>query len=151
MPVKKFHGVSFMFMSVFWAVLAGAALVAELLTGTMYLLVFGASAAAACVLAFTTDASSAGQFALFSLLCLPGVAGLRMRKVKELPTVMASDIGATVEVLAVREDGTFRVRHSGTDWDAVLVEPATTDDTPKWLVIVGTQGNLLKCKLAPAK
>jgi len=140
-----------MFMSVFWAVLAGAALVAELLTGTLYLLVLGASASAACVLAFTTGASSAVQFALFSVLCVPGVVGLRMRKVKELPTVMASDIGATVEVLAVREDGTFRVRHSGSDWDAVLVEDATAGDAPKWLTIVGTQGNLLKCKPAPAK
>lgn len=140
-----------MFMPIFWVVLAGAALVAEAMTGTLYLLVLGASAAAACMAAFMLDISAAAQFGLFSALCVPGVVGLRMRKVKELPTVMASDIGATVEVLSVREDGTFRVRHSGTDWDAVLVEEATHADAPKWLVIVGTQGNLLKCKPAPAK
>lgn len=139
-----------MFMSIFWAVLAGAALVAELLTGTLYLLVLGASAAAACVLAFTSGASAAAQFAFFTVLCVPGMWGLRHRKTVALPQVMASNIGAQVEVLAVRADGTYRVRYSGSDWDAVLVDGAPAGEAPKWLVIVGTQGNLLKCKPAAA-
>jgi len=140
-----------MFMTIFWAVVAGTAIIAELLTGTLYLLVLGGAAAAACALAFGTDVSAAAQFALFSALCIPTMLVLRKRRLDNpLPSVMAADVGSRVEVVSVREDGTYRVRYSGTDWDAVLVEGAATADAPKWLVIVGTDGNLLKCKPAPA-
>jgi len=135
-----------MSMSVFWAALAGAAIVAELLTGTLYLLVLGIAATTACLLAFWTGASFASQLALFSVLCVPGILGLHKCKKKEGPTVLASDIGATVEVLAALANGVYRVRHSGTEWDAVLVDGDGVTEVPKWLTVVGTQGNLLKCK-----
>lgn len=140
-----------MSMAIFWAVLAGAAIVAELMTGTLYLLVLGASAAAACLLAATTNASVAVQLAVFSILCVPSMMALRKHRKNQPPAkLMAADVGQQVEILFVREDGSYRVRYSGTEWDAVSVDSPAPGENPKWLVIVGTHGNLLKCKSAPA-
>lgn len=139
-----------MFMSIFWVVLASVALIAELLTGTFYLLVLGVAAGAACAVAFLSDVPPALQFVLFTVLSVPTIFWLHSwRKVHPAPTVMAADVGAVVEVLFVRDDGRYRVRYSGTEWDAEVIEGAVVGETPRWLTIIGTKGNLLKCKPAP--
>ena len=129
---------------VIWAVIAGAALVTEMLTGTLYLLVVGLAAALACALAALGVAGTAFQVAVFAAACIAGFVLLRSRK-QETIQASPSDVGARVQVLWARDDGIYRVWHRGAEWDAFVSDDAQTDK-PEWLEVIGIKGTRLHCK-----
>lgn len=112
--------------STLWWLLAGAAVVIELVTGTFYLLMLalGFSAAAlAAMFGLTTTtqillASAVGGGAVLIL------GYLRRNRPKNLPASanpdVNLDIGETVVVDAWRADGTAQVLYRGARWTVVL-------------------------------
>lgn len=111
----------------FWWVLTGAAIVAELLTGTVYLLLVGGGFAAAAIAAHLGVSSTAqivvaaavgaGAVLLWRQL---GEPRIRARRGK----ADALDIGEIVEVTAWNADGTAQVRYRGAGWTA-LAQPGS--------------------------
>jgi membrane protein implicated in regulation of membrane protease activity len=131
-------------MSAYWVWwIAAAVLVgAELVTGTFYLLVVGIAAALGGMAAWL-GAGVPIQFLLAGgcAFVLTFVAHQwRLRQAPQSPEV-ALDVGQMVQVQTWNADGTARVEHRGTQWDAELASP----DTPREaaLYIVATRGSVL--------
>ena len=126
---------------VIWFVAAFILVAAELMTGTLYLLVIGAGAAAGGVAAMA-GAGIAAQLGAASLVAVVGIVVLKALGVggarRGRHQALSLDAGQPVEVLERRADGTLRVNYRGTQWDAVLEGP----DGPR-LVIKSTRGNTL--------
>lgn len=112
-----------------WWLAAGAAVIAELLTGTFYLLMTAVGLAAGAVAAHlgappvaqTTAAAVAGGIAV--LLCW---TARRRRPPPPDPTAnrdLNLDIGQTVHVAQWLPDGTAQVQHRGARWHARLQPP----------------------------
>ena len=108
--------------STFWWVLTGAAVVAELLTGTVYLLLVGSGFAAAAIAAHL-GISATAQIIAAAVVGVGGVllwrklgeGRIRARKGK----ADALDIGETVEIVDWQSDGTAPVRYRGAGWTAI--------------------------------
>ncbi|MES2188210.1 MAG: NfeD family protein [Pseudomonadota bacterium] len=114
-----------MALTTFWWVLAGLAVAAELLTGTLYLLLIGTGLAAAALAAhagtgLTTQICVAAAIGITAVLLL---RRLRRRHPRPVPSEanpdVNLDIGTTVQVLAWNADGTANVFHRGARWTAV--------------------------------
>ena len=113
-----------------WLILALLALVAELFSGTFYLLVLAigllaAAATAGLGLAPEWHFISAAAITLAGWLFL-----LRRRRqlLSSAPAPLDADAGATVEMLYWQDARHARVRYRGTEWDARLssrIRPAT--------------------------
>ncbi|PIF73024.1 membrane protein implicated in regulation of membrane protease activity [Variovorax sp. 54] len=106
----------------FWWLIAGAAIVAELLSGTVYLLLLAAGFAAAAIAAHL-------GFDLVTQLLVAAVVGvgavvtwyLIRRNRPATPTSdLNLDIGESVFVDAWNPDGTATVRYRGSQWTVVL-------------------------------
>lgn len=136
-----------------WWLVAGALVVAELLSGTFYLLMLALGAAAGAVAAHL----GAG---LTSQLASAAVAGggavvawhLYRRRLASAgaaadPSALNLDIGSLVQVPHWRADGTARVHHRGSTWDARLAAPGPSSPGPH--VIRGMQANQLLLERAP--
>jgi membrane protein implicated in regulation of membrane protease activity len=110
--------------STFWWLLAGAAVVVELLTGTFYLLMLGIGMAAGALVAHA-GAGMEGQLVAAAMVGGGAVAGwhfVRRRHFahrKGANTNLDLDAGEAVHVDAWSEDGTALVRYRGTVWTAV--------------------------------
>ena len=109
-----------------WWLIAGALVVAELLTGSFYLLML-ATGAAAGALAAHAGAGEAVQLFTAALLGTAAVAGcylLRRRHAQRQPAQNAHsmnlDIGESVQVDHWALDGTAQVRYRGAQWTVVL-------------------------------
>lgn len=126
---------------VIWFVAAFILVAAELMTGTLYLLVIGAGAGAGGVAALA-GAGVAAQLGVASVVAVIGIVALKamgvggMRRGRHAS--LSLDAGQSVEVLERRPDGSLRVNYRGTQWDAVVEGP----DGPR-LVIKATRGNTL--------
>jgi membrane protein implicated in regulation of membrane protease activity len=129
-----------------WWLAAGGLVAAELLTGTFYLLMLALGAAAGAL------AAHAGLSANVQLLAaaLGGGGGVaawhawRQRRPSARPAEDAQqhlDIGCTVQVVAWSSDGTARVHHRGSDWDARYDGPDAARPGPH--VIRAVLGNRL--------
>ena len=112
--------------STFWWILAGIAVAAELLTGTIYLLMIAlglAAGAAAAHLGLGLPAQIVIA-ALVGVLCVLVARRIRRARSSGLPAsadpAMNLDIGETVTVTQWEADGTARVPYRGTLWTAVL-------------------------------
>ena len=125
-----------------WWIAAAALTGAELVTGTFYLLALGGAVALGGVAAWL-GAGVAVQF------LVAGASGVvltmaahqwRRRGAPRRPQV-ALDVGQSVQVKSWNADGTARVAHRGTLWDAELAAP----DTPRadTLYNVATRGSVL--------
>lgn len=129
-------------MTLFWLAVAVGAIVVEMLTGTLYLLVIGIAAAVATGLAW------AGVGVVWQCLAaaLVGVLGaLSVRHFKpDGETRMPDALQGSVEVLAVSESGKLRVRWRGTEWDATGDAAIQAGDV---VSIVSQQGNVLSVSL----
>ncbi len=136
-----------MSQSVLWAALAGGLIVAEIFTGTLYLLVLGlAAGTVAAALEFAPELAPLSQIAVFGAVCIGGfVLVYKLRRNAQSGGNDSLDIGALVQVVRAESDGRCRVVHRGTEWDARLVSgmPPQAGD---WLTVIGTEANVLLLK-----
>ncbi len=128
-----------------WLVLVGFLLVAELTTGTIYLLLIalgaGLSAAAAWFGFSLTYQIIAG--ACFAVLACLGLQRIRARQLKNTPQCDNLDLGNSVQVTFWKEGGFTQVDYRGTTWSAQSVDKSPVSGLH---VIVAVDGNLLKIK-----
>jgi membrane protein implicated in regulation of membrane protease activity len=123
-----------MAFSSFWWLLAGLAVIAEMLTGTVYLLLIGAGFVAAALAAHLGLAPTV-QIVLAAMVGAALVFGWwRIRAPARRATVSAQtdaslnlDIGQTVMVDHWGADGTASVMHRGARW-TVVTQGAETGD-----------------------
>jgi membrane protein implicated in regulation of membrane protease activity len=108
--------------STVWWLIAGAAIVLELMSGTVYLLLLSAGFAAAAISAhlgagFTTQLVVAAIVGVGAVLTWYVI---RKRQPPELPTQsnrnVNLDVGQSVQVDAWNPDGTASVRYRGAQW-----------------------------------
>ena len=125
-----------------WFLFASILIVAELFTGSFYLLVIGLAAAAAGVCAEYTQPVWI-QYAVAAGIANFGVLGLRTRRTRSarLPNDQL-DINKTVEVLHWQEDGSARVHYRGSEWNARLL-PGSNSGQPRYCSIHAIEGNTL--------
>ena len=130
-----------------WWIGAGALVIAELLTGTFYLLMVALGFIAGAI-AKLVGASVAVQYLCAALVALAAVVLLRRshfgrrrerRDASTNPDVVL-DIGAPVEVLAWR-DGHARVPYRGAEWDVELA-PGEPEDA-RFYEVSAVRGNRL--------
>jgi membrane protein implicated in regulation of membrane protease activity len=117
-----------MAQSTIWWTLAGLVVIAELMTGTFYLLMISLGLAAAA-LAAHAGASTSAQMVVAALV--GGGATLAWHFYKEKQPGVApaqanrdvnQDIGATVQIDAWNADGSASVKYRGAQW-AVVAAP----------------------------
>ena len=111
--------------STVWWMVAGAAIVVELLAGTFYLLMLAIGLVAAA-LAAHAGASLTVQLVVAALMGGGAVVAWYRVKQKKGPAERASanrdvnmDIGETVQVESWLADGTTHVKYRGANWTAV--------------------------------
>lgn len=134
-------------LATIWWLAAGLAVVAELVTGSFYLLMIAIGLAAGAVAAHL-GAPLAVQWLAAAVLGGGGTAAWHRRRLAQPPSAPASenrdvnlDIGDRVHVIAWSAEGTARVSHRGSDWTARLTPGAIA--TPGSHRIVAVEGNWL--------
>jgi membrane protein implicated in regulation of membrane protease activity len=128
-----------------WLVAGFALVIAELVTGTFFLLVLGIAAFAGSAMAWF------GQGFWLEALCAAAVAvaGVfwvqRQRKTMQKPDMASLDLGqaVTLEAWVDRAQGAARVKYRNTQWDAE-VEGEREFDRGEVLFIRAVEGNTLK-------
>lgn len=134
-------------MEAYWAwwLVALVLVIAEMLTGTFYLLAVAVGLAAAGVAAYL-GLGWGGQATVAALLCSACVAGIyrwRQRNAKpDEQANLAYDIGQSVRVVQWSGDRRARVVYRGAEWDAELAKNAAPDSARQtWRIkeIVGSQ------------
>lgn len=143
----------------FWWIGTGVLIVAELLTGTFYLLMIALGFLAGAI-ALMIGAGAATQYTAAALVALLAVLILRRsrfrrrgarRDVSSNPDVNP-DIGAAIEVLEWHE-GRARVPYRGALWDVELASGARAD--ARFYEVASVRGNCLvvaeKKSAGPAK
>ena len=111
--------------STLWWLMAGVAVVAELLTGTFYLLMLAAGLAAGA-LAAHAGLGAAAQILAAAVVGSATVlaAYLRRRQRPGDPSARADrsvnlDVGEVIQIDAWQADGTASVRYRGANWTAI--------------------------------
>ncbi|MEO8296637.1 MAG: NfeD family protein [Burkholderiales bacterium] len=141
-----------------WWLAAGAVVLAELLTGTFYLLMLAVGLAAAAL------ASHLGFSVTTQLLTAAVVGGgavviWHLRRPGRGPAVPAGanpdvllDVGQRVHVAHWQADGTARVAYRGATWTARLEAPPTAEAKPQpgTYVIHAIDGSMLVLGNGPA-
>ncbi|WP_343590985.1 NfeD family protein [Paracidovorax wautersii] len=112
--------------STLWWLVAGGAVIAELLTGTFYLLMLALGMVAGAAAAHM-GASTSAQLLAAALVGSAAVVAchlVRRRHPAGQPATrngdVNQDVGATVQVDAWNADGTAQVRYRGAQWTVVL-------------------------------
>ena len=130
-----------------WWLATGALVVAELATGTIYLLLLALGAAAGA-LAAHLGLGSEGQMVTAALVGGGAVGFWYLRRSRHPAALPAStnpelnlDIGSSVQVPAWQADGSARVSYRGTDWNARFVGSGTA--APGAHVIHAVDGSCL--------
>jgi len=119
--------------------------VAELLTGTFYLLVLGVAALVAAVAAYL-GGTLLIQVVVAGAISIGGVLWIRARRqTMRPPSMKPLDVGYTVTLESwVNRDGRLaRVKYRDALWDAV-VEGEFHGDVGEVFYIQGVEGNLLR-------
>lgn len=133
--------------STWWWIFTGLAVVAELLTGTIYLLMIGLGLAAGAAAAHLglSEPVQVATAAVVGILCVMVARRIRRARSKGLPALsdpaVNMDIGETITVTQWEADGTTRVPYRGAQWTAVL-RPGAMPATGQHRV-VALQGNRL--------
>lgn len=125
-----------------WWIVAGGLVVAELVTGTFFLLALGVAFAIGGVAALL-GAEFEIQLVIAGVVAMAGIFlahRWRRQRAAAAPEPVF-DIGQTVRVQAWNPDGTARVAYRGTLWQAEASGP----DIPRGdtMVIVGVRGSTL--------
>ena len=130
-----------------WWLAAGALVVAELATGTIYLLLLALGASAGALAAHLGLGSEA-QIATAALVGGGAVGFWYLRRSRQPGALPAStnpdlnlDIGSSVQVPAWQPDGSARVSYRGTDWNVRFVGSGTA--APGAHVIQAVDGSCL--------
>lgn len=130
---------------VIWFVAAFVLVAAELMSGTLYLLVIGVGAAAAGALALA-GAGFAAQLACAAVVSVGGSFVLqrlkRGGKGRTKDAGLSFDAGQTVEVVELLPGGGLRVNYRGTQWDAEI-EGCAAAALGDRLTIKSTRANTL--------
>lgn len=125
-----------------WWIMAGALVIAELVTGTFYLLAVGVAFAIGGFAALF-GATFEIQLLLAAIVAFAGtlVAHRYRLRLATPPAEPPFDIGQSVKVQAWNPDGTARVSYRGSMWQA----EAAAADVPRaeTMVIVGMRGSTL--------
>jgi membrane protein implicated in regulation of membrane protease activity len=113
-----------------WWLAAVVLVIAEMNSGTFYLLAVALGLAAAGLSAYLGMAW-AGQAAIAALLCTLSVAGIYRWKQAQQPAQgqanLAYDIGQTVQTVRWTDERHARVSYRGAEWDAELAGTASAD------------------------
>ena len=113
-----------------WWLAAVVLVIAEMSSGTFYLIAVAFGLALAGVVAYMGVAWG-GQATVAALLCSASVAGIyRWKKQHSQPhenVNFANDIGQTVRVASWSDERHARVSYRGAEWDAELAGKATAD------------------------
>ena len=128
-----------------WLVLAGILLIAEITTGTFYLLMVSLGAAVGALMAYLGYGLES-QIATAAVLAVAGSLLLRNRSINRSKTDKQHDvldIGNKLQVTSWDANGRASVQYRGANWAA-----ESTDSTPVTGLhqIVDVQGNILKVK-----
>ena len=119
-----------------WFLLAFALLGLEMLSGTFYMIVFSIAAAAGGIAAYF-HLSISVQLIVATLVGVIGTRAVRTWKLKNMRPDSAADrnldIGQAVQVETWRDDGSLRVQHRGSQWDAQLESADTPHDVPLYI------------------
>jgi membrane protein implicated in regulation of membrane protease activity len=136
-----------------WWLAAGALVVAELVTGTFYLLMVALGAAAGA-LAAHAGLGAVAQVLVAALLASAATATWHLRRARAPKSAPAEanrdvnlDIGQSVLVESWSPDGSARAQYRGAAWTVRLDGPGPP--TPGEHVIVAVEGNRLH--VAPAR
>lgn len=127
-----------------WWLAAVVLVIAEMNSGTFYLLAVASGLAAAGLSAWL-GMSWEGQAAIASLLCIAGVAAVHRWKRRQPAQGQANlvyDIGQTVQALHWLDERHARVSYRGAEWDAELAGTAPADPARQsWRIreIVGSR------------
>lgn len=128
-----------------WWLVAVVLVIAEILSGTFYLLAIAFGLAAAGLAAFF-GVGWVGQATVAVLLCLASVAGIFRWKQQGTKSPeqanLAYDIGQNVRVVQWLDDCHARVSYRGAEWDAELAKNTSPDSARQtWRIkeIVGSQ------------
>ncbi|OGS96073.1 MAG: hypothetical protein A3H31_01210 [Gallionellales bacterium RIFCSPLOWO2_02_FULL_57_47] len=128
-----------------WWLVAVVLVIAEMLTGTFYLLAVASGLAVAGLAAYL-GMPWGGQAAVAGLICSASVAGIfRWKQQHTNPheqSNLAYDIGQDVHVVHWSDDRHARVSYRGAEWDAELAKNAAPDSArQKWRIkeITGSQ------------
>jgi membrane protein implicated in regulation of membrane protease activity len=138
--------------STLWWLMTGAAVAAELMTGTFYLLMLAIGLAAGA-LAAHTGASVAVQFLVAAAIGGGAVVACYLFR-KQSPGAQPAasnrdvnlDVGEVVQVDAWNPDGTAQVRYRGTQW-TVLLRPGSTPVAGPYRVVEMVGSRLLVDKI----
>ena len=128
-----------------WLVLAGILLIAEITTGTFYLLMVSLGAAVGALMAYLGYGLEI-QIAAAAVLAVAGSLLLRNRSINRSKTDKQHDlldIGNKLQVTNWDANGRASVQYRGANWAA-----ESTESTPVTGLhqIVDVQGNILKVK-----
>ena len=139
-----------------WWVAAGVLVAAEMVTGTLYLLILSLGLAAAAATAHLGGPAPA-QWVVAAVVGVGSALAVwryRARADARQPaghrTNDSLDLGRQVLVVQWETDGTARVKHRGAQWTARL-QSGTEPAQPGMHVIVGVDGNDLLLKPAQAQ
>lgn len=131
-----------------WWLLAGAMVVAELLTGTFYLLMMAVGLLGAA-LAAHAGFSLTAQVTIAAFVGGGAVAAWHVKRSQQPKPLPASanpdvnlDIGSEVVVGEWRSDGTAMVRFRGANWTAVAAQPSDSTHIGRF-TITALHGNRL--------
>jgi membrane protein implicated in regulation of membrane protease activity len=111
--------------STYWWLAAGIAVVAELFTGTFYLLMLaiGLAAGALAAHAGLGEAWQVWSCAVVSVIAILGVYFMRRNRPDEPPAranrSVNLDVGETIQIDAWQSDGTAAVKYRGASWTAI--------------------------------
>lgn len=132
-----------------WMIIAGILAGAEMMTGTFYLLVLSVGAGAGAAADYAGISSVEIQIAIAAAVSVVGyfvVRTLIPKKSMQNPSVnpdLNMDIGSTVRIDSVNDDGTARVTHRGAVWRARVLDAASTPQLHTDYVIEGIDGATL--------
>lgn len=128
-----------------WLVIGAMLIVAEIMTGTFYLLIFGLAAWAGAAVSYAGHGLDY-QLGAAGLSAAVGLIAVRLLKSQRAPAPAASgdlDIGNEVRVESVNGPR-LKVQYRGAAWDAVLEEPNAREiRVGDAAVIAAVRGNLL--------
>ena len=143
-------------MWLIWVIAGFVLIIAELLTGTFYLLVIGLGAFAGALAAWL-GVNELWQAVVGGAVAIAGAYGVHHYQGAHRKTTGEQsnflDRGQAVVLEGWANEGAHiaRVKYRGTLWDAKLVKPDAHPSPGSTLYILGQEGNTLVVDTAPAR